>query len=54
MPPPADEGMGLKIMSHRAKVIGARFDVRRKLDGSGTIVTCALAPESQAEEVSYG
>jgi PAS domain S-box-containing protein len=32
-------GMGLHIMSYRARMIGASFDVRRRLNG-GTIVSC--------------
>ena len=33
------KGMGLRIMSHRAKMIGASFETRRNPDG-GTIVEC--------------
>lgn len=54
MPPQDAGGMGLRIMAHRAKVIGASFDVRRKSRNGGTIVTCAFVPESQTEEVGYG
>lgn len=34
-------GMGLKIMSHRANVIGATLDIRNG-SNSGTVVTCTL------------
>lgn len=51
-PVPASGGMGLRIMSHRARVIGARFDIQRKLAG-GTMVTCAFPPEPRADEVGH-
>ena len=34
-------GLGLQIMRHRARMIGAALDIERA-DGSGTIVTCRL------------
>ena len=40
-PPPKTAGMGLRIMAHRASMIGATFTARR--DGSGgTTVACTL------------
>jgi len=34
-------GMGLRIMEHRARMIGATLDIR-PADGGGTLVTCTL------------
>ncbi len=42
---PGTGGSGLRIMQHRANVIGASLEVRCPAEG-GTIVTCAL-PEAQ-------
>jgi len=39
-------GMGLRIMHHRAGVIGATFNVE-SADGGGTIVTCSLPRSDQ-------
>ena len=39
LPQPA--GMGLRIMAHRASIIGATFQVRRG-DSGGTVVSCVL------------
>ena len=41
LPPPEvrGAGMGLRIMAHRARLIGAHFDVRRASEG-GTVVEC--------------
>jgi len=36
-----DKGMGLRIMRHRAEMIGSSLDVRRG-DNGGTIVTCVV------------
>jgi signal transduction histidine kinase len=33
--------MGLRIMAHRASMIGGTFDARRNLDG-GTTISCEL------------
>jgi signal transduction histidine kinase len=41
------EGMGLRIMSYRAQVIGAKFRIGRR-DTAGTMVTCLLPPEEEA------
>jgi signal transduction histidine kinase len=38
-PLPRDRGMGLRIMGHRAEMIGARFEARREVSG-GTVVSC--------------
>jgi PAS domain S-box-containing protein len=35
------QGMGLKIMDHRASMIGAELQMRRAADG-GTLLTCSL------------
>jgi signal transduction histidine kinase len=45
------EGLGLRIMSHSAGLIGGRFTAECN-GGSGTVVTCALTtnPENLAEE----
>jgi signal transduction histidine kinase len=39
---PQPEGLGLRLMSHGAALIGANFDVRRN-GRIGTIVTCKLS-----------
>jgi len=39
--------MGLRIMSYRAQVIGAKFRIGRR-DTAGTMVTCLLPPEEEA------
>jgi signal transduction histidine kinase len=51
-PEPANGGMGLRIMSHRARVIGATLDIQRNTRG-GTTVTCAFPPEPRMEEVGH-
>ena len=38
---PKSAGIGLRIMAHRASIIGATFQARRD-DSSGTIVSCVL------------
>jgi len=40
------KGMGLRIMSYRAELIGARFNIRRR-ETSGTVVTCLLPMEEE-------
>jgi signal transduction histidine kinase len=45
--PPAHmngKGMGLRIMSYRAQLMGAKFNIRRR-DTAGTVVTCFLPLE---------
>lgn len=51
LPPPERRGagMGMRIMAHRAKLIGADFDVRR-WDEGGTIVECRWSRLSHASE----
>lgn len=39
--PSFQEGMGLRIMAHRAQEIGGRFRIEPR-EGGGTVVTCAL------------
>ena len=44
IPQPAPTtGMGLHIMSHRAKMIGGALSIERRYDG-GTLVTCTFQP----------
>jgi len=49
--PPKTEGMGLRIMAHRARMIGASFIAQRDKSG-GTTVDCVLAHRDNSEEVS--
>jgi signal transduction histidine kinase len=47
--PPAPlngKGMGLRIMSYRAELIGAKFNIRRR-ESIGTVVTCLLPMEQE-------
>jgi signal transduction histidine kinase len=46
-----EPGLGLRIMRHRAKVIGAALDVRRGERG-GTVVTCTLPVEADDAEAA--
>jgi len=39
--PSNPDGMGLRIMEYRARMIGAKFD-RNSLAGQGTRITCEL------------
>jgi signal transduction histidine kinase len=43
LPPPTarGQGLGLRIMAHRAAIIGARFSIAAQADG-GTLVSCVL------------
>ncbi len=45
-------GMGLRIMSHRAQMVGASFEVKRDPEG-GTIVECVVRGSGRKETV-YG
>ena len=47
---PRTAGMGLRIMSHRAGMIGAIFTARRE-DSGGTTVTCLLRHEDNAKKL---
>jgi nitrate/nitrite-specific signal transduction histidine kinase len=40
---PSTNGMGLKIMKYRARMIGAEIEVSRRAEG-GTTVTCRYQP----------
>jgi len=40
-PSPDESGIGIRIMRHRASVVGASLDIRRGERG-GTVVTCSL------------
>jgi signal transduction histidine kinase len=40
------DGLGLRIMAHRARIIGATFDVRRGA-ARGTLVRCSLTQPIQ-------
>ncbi|HEY3636857.1 MAG TPA: sensor histidine kinase [Rhizomicrobium sp.] len=40
-PPPATGGMGLRIMAHRARMIGANFQIAVRAEG-GTAIICQL------------
>lgn len=44
--PPPHSGMGLRIMAHRSRVIGAIFELRDGAQG-GTIVSCLLPTSAQ-------
>ena len=41
-PLPKNRGLGLRIMAHRAAMIGGKFSARRD-EGDGTLATCELA-----------
>lgn len=43
----ANRGMGLRIMSYRAEVIGAKLDIRRADEG-GTVVTCVIPADGSS------
>ncbi len=49
-PLPKARGMGLRIMAHRAEMIGARFEARRDAAG-GTVVSCVL-PARNTQAIS--
>jgi signal transduction histidine kinase len=48
--PPKNAGMGLRIMAHRASMIGATFNVRREHSG-GTAVLCTVPQKKQPEGI---
>jgi signal transduction histidine kinase len=48
---PATAGMGLRIMAHRASIIGTTFQARRD-DSGGTMVSCVLQQKRNPEKVS--
>jgi signal transduction histidine kinase len=39
--PPKGKGMGLRVMHHRARMIGAALSIRQAKEG-GVVVTCSL------------
>jgi signal transduction histidine kinase len=49
--PPANGGMGLRIMANRSHVIGASFSARADKEDGGTVVTCLLPFATQGELV---
>jgi signal transduction histidine kinase len=46
LPVPNQDGMGLRILRYRARVIGATLNLQSQL-GSGTTVTCLFLPVSR-------
>jgi signal transduction histidine kinase len=48
---PQTAGMGLRIMAHRASIIGATFQARRG-DSGGTIVSCVLRHKQDSNKIS--
>ena len=49
---PQTEGLGMRLMSHGAALIGAEFQARRNPPG-GTIVTCTVGVTNQSHSHSY-
>lgn len=53
---PADgemkRGMGIRIMHHRARIIGATLDIQG-VDGKGTVVTCTRTHRRRSEAPAY-
>ena len=47
----SSEGMGLRIMAHRAREIGGTFRIERRR-GAGTLVCCALPSMPELEEAA--
>ncbi len=50
--PPKTAGMGLRIMAHRARMIGATFRARRD-DSGGSMISCVLRPKPDSGKVSH-
>jgi signal transduction histidine kinase len=50
---PQPEGLGLRLMSHGASVIGAQFHAQRNADG-GTIIMCKVVIPNEVDSNSYG
>jgi signal transduction histidine kinase len=44
---PKERGMGLRIMAHRASMIGASLTAARRQDSSGTEIACVLHHENR-------
>jgi signal transduction histidine kinase len=51
MPLPKNGGMGLTIMTQRAKLIGASFEIRPN-DPGGTLMSCCLPHQGSAAETA--
>jgi len=51
-PLPKERGMGLRIMAHRAAMIGGQFTARRDEPG-GTLVTCTLSAHPNSEKSDH-
>ncbi|MHB8521954.1 MAG: ATP-binding protein [Limisphaerales bacterium] len=52
-PLPKNRGMGLRLMAHRAGMIGGKFNARRHESG-GTLVTCELGVELNSAKLGRG
>jgi signal transduction histidine kinase len=50
-PLPKERGMGLRLMAHRATMIGGQFSAGRRA-GGGTLVTCAISAKPEARPAS--
>ena len=48
--PPKNAGMGLRIMAHRANMIGAVFSAQRD-DSGGTLVSCILRDNDPGRKI---
>ncbi len=47
-------GMGLRIMTYRARMIGGQLSVRRRSPDGGTVVECTFKPEQAGVETPAG
>lgn len=50
---PKNRGMGLRIMAHRAAMIGGKFSAGR-VEPAGTRVACELRPRPDSKEAQHG
>jgi signal transduction histidine kinase len=50
--PPKNAGMGLRIMAHRASMIGATFSAQRGKQG-GTVVSCVLRQNGGPKKIQH-
>lgn len=50
--PSDSHGMGVRIMNHRARIIGGTLDIRDHVDG-GTVVTCTLRNHVQSGSLTF-
>ena len=46
-----NKGMGLRIMTYRARMIGGQLSVHRRTAGGGTAVECVFRPEQADAQV---